>query len=124
MAVGDLAEGLARVDPQAPVPWRLIREFLIEFAHEDPEAQAALIATPPDATGSRRWDAFVAALAEHLAFHHRLLCPAWTQDENRSLASAWFLSDLPSARAAALETSPASFRRRLIFVDRADLTAA
>lgn len=98
-----------------------MREFLVEFMHEEPPSQAVLLHDAPPPTGSQRWDAFVAALAEHLAFHHRLPCPGWTQEPQRSLSSAWFLSTLPAARAAAMETSPASFRRRLIFLNRADL---
>lgn len=123
MTMAELARALADVAPDA-VPWRLLREFVVEFIHEDPPTQAALLRDTPESTGSERWDAFVAALAEHLAFHHRLPCPRWTQDPQRSLTSAWFLSRLPAARAAAMETSPASFRRRVIFLDRGDLDVA
>lgn len=123
MSLADLAGQLPR-DGATPFPWRWIREFLVEFKHEDGPAQAGLLVERPRPTGSRRFDAFLAALAEHLAFHHALPCPSWTQAPERSLDSAWFITDLPSARAAAMETSPASFRRRLIFIDRNDLTTA
>lgn len=123
MSIADLASELAETDDKS-VPWRLLREFLLEFTFEDDTAKAALLSARPDPTGSQRWDAFLAALAEHLAFHHRLPCPPWAQDAAHSLTSAWFLSGLPAARAAAMETSPASFRRRLIFVDRRDLDVA
>lgn len=122
MTIAELAEEIAGVVDA--VPWRLIREFLVEFTHEEAWSQAGLLRNTPRSTGSQRWDAFVAALAEHLAFHQRLPCPTWTADPRRSLASAWFLSNLPAARAAAMETSPASFRRRLIFLDRGDLDTA
>ena len=121
MSIADLAKDLTAVGNGARLPWRLVREFLVEFSHEDAKSQAALLHQVPPATGSTRWDAFLAALAEHLAFHGGFPCPGWTQEPKRSLPSAWFLSALPAARAAAMETSPASFRRRLIFIDRADL---
>jgi hypothetical protein len=38
--------------------------------------------------------------------------------------AAWFLSELPSARAEAFATAPASFRRRGVFVARHELEAA
>ena len=122
MSLADLAGQLPR-DSATPFPWRWIREFLVEFEHEDRPAQTALLLEPPP-TEFRRFDAFLAALAEHLAFHHALPCPSWTEASERSLDSAWFVTDLPAARAAAMETSPASFRRRLIFIDRNDLTTA
>lgn len=124
MTIAELAQELAAVGDDESVPWRLVREFLVEFCHEEPLTQAVLLRDMPHPTGSRRWDAFLAAIAEHLSFHHRLPCPAWTQEPDRSLPSAWFLTDLPAARAAAMETSPASFRRRLIFLDRSDLDVA
>jgi hypothetical protein len=124
MSIADLGRALATVRPDEPVPWRLIREFLLEFSHEEPASREALLRDPPPPTGSEHWDAFLAAVAEHLAFHHEVDCPAWTQDQRRSLTTAWFVSELPAARAAAMESSPASFRRRLIFLDRADLDVA
>ena len=124
MSIADLGRELANVAPDGVVPWRLIREFLVEFSHEEPLHQADLLRDPPPDTGSERLNAFLAALAEHLSFHHDVRCPAWTQEEQRSLSTAWFVSGLPAARAAAMETSPASFRRRLIFLDRADLDVA
>lgn len=124
MTIAELGQALAELPDETAVPWRVVREFLVEFFHEEPTRQAVLLRDPPSHTGSERWDAFLAALAEHLAFHHQVRCPAWTQEEKRSLRTAWFTSSLPAARAAAMETSPASFRRRLIFLDRADLDVA
>jgi hypothetical protein len=123
MSMAELAGRLPR-DNGKPFPWRWIREFLVEFEHENSSTQATLLVKPPPPTGSRPFDAFLAALAEHLAFHHALPCPRWTQEPERSLDSAWFVTELPAARAAAMETSPASFRRRLIFIDRDDLATA
>jgi transcriptional regulator with XRE-family HTH domain len=106
--------------------WFWIREFLRGF-HDDAEsdaARAALIADEPPGTGLREWDAVLAAVAEHLSFHHGLPCPEWVHDGARFAERAWFLSDLPSQRAWAVETSPASFRRRNLFVLPVDLHVA
>ncbi|MDP9405333.1 MAG: hypothetical protein M3O86_01860 [Actinomycetota bacterium] len=73
MTVAALAEHLRDAD-SAEVRWRLVREFLEEFRHEDRASQQRLIADEPPPVAAR-WDALLAALAEHLAFHRRLRCP-------------------------------------------------
>ncbi|MGH8897956.1 MAG: helix-turn-helix domain-containing protein [Egibacteraceae bacterium] len=103
--------------------WRLFREFLKEFRHAPAAHRAALLATEPSPV-DHRWDALLAAVAEHLAWHHGLRCPEWTHEPSRFLCRFWFTSALPTARVAALETSPAAFRRRGIFLDRSELDAA
>ncbi|MDQ3538325.1 MAG: hypothetical protein M3415_05975 [Actinomycetota bacterium] len=119
MTAAGLAEQLrAATDPR--VRWRLVREFLEEFRQEPLPHRQRLLDDRP-APVDPRWDAFLGALVEHLVFHARLHCPEWTLEEQRFLSAAWFLSDLPAARAAAMETSPASFRRRGILLDRGDL---
>ena len=40
----------------------------------------------------------------------------------RFLPTAWFPIDLPSVRVHALVRGPAAFWRRLIFIDRSDLS--
>ena len=123
MTVAELAIHIREAaSPQ--LRWRLVREFLEEFKHEAGQSRQALLTEPPPPTADVRWDALLGAIAEHLAFHDALRCPAWALDESRFLLSAWFLSDLPSVRAAAMETSPASFRRRAIFLERSDLDSA
>jgi transcriptional regulator with XRE-family HTH domain len=95
---------------------RMCLQFIDDFMDAAPESRAALLQTPPRSTGDGRWDAFLAALAEHLAFHHQLPIPRWTGRKGTVLRRWWFLSDLPSVKAAALAESPAAFRRRGIFI--------
>lgn len=106
--------------------WFWVREFLRGFADDvaGTDERAALMAEPPAGSGATEWDAVLAALAEHLAFHHHLPCPDWTQERARCAQRAWFLSELPTQRAWAVETSPAAFRRRNLFVLPADLHVA
>lgn len=127
MSLADIAPRIAADPPQARGGrWLWVREFLRGFADDavGAKSRAALIADPPLTTGSLEWDAVLAAVAEHLAFHHNLRCPQWTLNPGRFAERAWFLSDLPTQRAWAVETSPASFRRRNLFVLRADLQVA
>jgi len=97
-------------------PWRLaVREFLDGFQRAGPEQRQDLLAEEPppfDEPG----DAYLAALAEHLAFHHGLVRPAWCVDPRRFLRHMWFASDAPGLRATAIQQSPAAFRRRGLFI--------
>jgi len=97
-------------------PWRLAaRDFLDGFAHAAPEQRQALIEEEP-ASFDEVADAYLAALAEHLAFHHQLSRPAWCVDRRRFLKRMWFASDAPGLRATAIQQSPAAFRRRGLFI--------
>ncbi len=103
-------------------PWICIREFLDDFyaAEGDGERQAAMIAERPELTGDRHFDAYLAALAEHLAVRRGLSVPAWVHEGERFLDQWWFPTAFRSLHALALVQSPASFRRRGIFVDETE----
>ena len=75
----------------------------------------------PEPTGDRRLDAYLGALAEHLAGAHGLERPAWSVEPGRFLETFWFLSDVPGFRAIAIAQAPAAFRRRGIFVPERSL---
>ena len=94
-----------------------VRELLDEFglAVTDAQRRRAIEAEPGE-TGDRRYDAYLAALAEHLAVHNDLDCPRWALSADRFLDRFWFVSDVAGFRATALAQSPMSFRRRGIFV--------
>lgn len=99
-----------------------VREFLDEFVllpRTDLEARAVSARPPP--TGSRRHDAYLAALAEHLAAVRGLDRPAWAVEPERFLDRFWFPSDVPGFRALAIAQSPAAFRRRGIFIAQGSL---
>ncbi len=96
--------------------WRLaVRDFLDAFGRALPEERQALVDDEPppfDEVG----DAYLAALAEHLAFHHDLVRPGWCVEPRRFLRRMWFASDSPGLRATAIQQSPAAFRRRGLFI--------
>lgn len=116
MTLAELGRWLRRHrdDPQRCLRYCL--EFLDEYRDASPADRRRLLSREPRSTGEPRWDAFLAALGEHLAFHEGMAIPVWTRRPNRFLPSAWFLSTLPSARAAAFSESPPAFKRRGIFV--------
>jgi hypothetical protein len=98
------------------------REFLDEFAlRPDPQSRAAAIVEKQVLTGDPRHDAYLGALAEHLAAVHGLERPAWSVEPSRFLDRFWFVSDVRGFRAISIAQAPAAFRRRGVFVPERSL---
>ncbi|HEV7400964.1 MAG TPA: hypothetical protein VGN84_11960 [Solirubrobacterales bacterium] len=99
-----------------------MREFLDEFAlRGDERSRFAAIAERPAMTGEPHYDAYLGALAEHLATAHGLQRPAWSLEPDRFLSRFWFVSEVPGFRAVAIAQAPAAFRRRGVFVPERSL---
>jgi hypothetical protein len=91
-----------------------LREFLDEFYRHAGHRQA-MIADQPQSIGVLQ-DAYLAAVAEHLAERWRLRCPEWVNDAERFLHRPFFAGGLENLKATLLVESPVAFRRRMIFV--------
>jgi hypothetical protein len=121
MSLAALAQHLmATVDER--VRWKLVWEFLEEYRWEPAETQVGLVQAEPQPVGDDRWDALLAALAEHLYAQHDLAPPAWA--ESRVLRRAWFPAELAIQRADALVRAPAAFRKHGVYLSAHDLNAA
>ena len=57
----------------------------------------------------------MAGIAEHLSAVKSLPCPSWVRESERFLDTFWFVSDVPSFRAAGLAQTPMALKRRGIF---------
>jgi hypothetical protein len=114
------AQAGAALDPTARTPaavaLRPLLGFLDEAQRVPDELLIALLREAPAPTGSRQLDAFVSALAEHVALKRGVTPPEWTQDPTRFLDQWWFPSGFRSLHATALVESPTAFRRRGIFI--------
>lgn len=99
-----------------------VRELLDEFnLLPDDALRRRAIEDEPPPTGDPRFDAFLAALAEHLAHRWQLARPTWSVAPERFLGQFWFVSEVAGFRALAVAQSPAAFRRRGIFISAAAL---
>lgn len=99
-----------------------VREFLDEFSlRADDGSRAGAIAARLEPTGDARYDAYLGALAEHLAVAHDLERPAWSIESGRFLDRFWFVSEVPGFRAVSIAQAPAAFRRRGVFVPERSL---
>lgn len=115
-------------DPSVFLP--LCNMFLDEFYldHGDKDKQQARIDGPPqvlaDTTGSGFHDAWLAAVAEHLALRWELRVPGWVdRPEGFCLTRPEFLG-YEAMKPVLLRDSPYPFRRRMIFVDHEPLRRA
>lgn len=100
----------------------LLHGFGLVWQHATNSERTELIAAEPDPIDAR-WDAFVAALAEHLCSEAALQPPSWTGDPSRHLDSSWFAGgcfDFDEARVIA--TTPPAFRRHGVWLPRSELT--
>jgi hypothetical protein len=121
MTLADLAGYLART-ADSRTRWKLVWEFLEEYRWEPEDIQPALLRDEPPPVGDERWDALLAALAEHLAAQHDLAAPQWA--EIRVLQRPWFPAELEVQRADALVRAPAAFKKHGVYLSARDLEAA
>jgi len=99
-----------------------MREFLDEFSlRGDDRSRSEAIADRPELSGDARYDAYLGALAEHLAAAHGLRRPGWSTEPGRFLDRFWFVSEVPGFRAVSIAQAPAAFRRRGVFVPERSL---
>lgn len=91
------------------------REFLDEWQTMAPKQKIVALSEEPRRLGGVK-DAYLAALAEHLALSDRLPVPGWTEQSDRFLSEPFFAGGLESLKAILLVESPLAFRRRLIFI--------
>jgi hypothetical protein len=63
-------------------------------------------------------DAYVAAVAEHLARVYGLPIPEWSETHGNGLREPFFAGGLQSLKGVLVAESPTAFRRRLLFVSK------
>lgn len=116
--LADVARRIRQLGPDEPRDaWVCIRDFLDDWYAADAEAHRQMLGAVPPPTGDSRFDAYLAALAEHFAVTEGLPVPPWSQTTNRFLDEWWFPTQFKSLHAMALVESPAAFRRRGVFID-------
>jgi hypothetical protein len=93
-----------------------LREFLDSF-YADPEQREAAIRQRPQTLDPLR-DAYIAAVAEHLARSWHLEIPIWAETQGMDLKRPFFAGKLESLKARLTVESPTSFRRRMLFVSK------
>lgn len=121
VTVGDAATAIRRARDES-TKLRVFFE-LIRGADEAGTAAGDLAVDEPPLADDTRFDALLAAAGEYICARIGRAGPPWTMAPDRFLDNAWWISDLPSVRAFAAVWTPASFRRRGIYLDRHDLSS-
>jgi transcriptional regulator with XRE-family HTH domain len=94
-----------------------LREFLDEFyVAAESKKRAAMLRPEPPLLANEKANAYLGAVAEHLALRNKLPIPVWTARAPRFLHTPYFPGGLESLKATMLKESPTAFRRRMIFV--------
>ncbi len=121
LSLTETAAAMRRADDEQ-TRLRIFFEFL-RGADEAGTAAMDLVVDEPALIGNERFDALLAGAAEYICARWGRPGPLWTVSIERFLDTAWWVSDLPSARAFAVVWTPAPLRRRGIYLDRHDLTS-
>jgi hypothetical protein len=90
--------------------------FLDSF-YANPELRLSAIEARPELIDALH-DAYLAAVAEHLAKSYRLPVPEWTETQGNDLHNPFFAGGLETLKGILLAESPTAFRRRLLFVSK------
>jgi hypothetical protein len=93
-----------------------LREFLDSF-YANPDQRPRAIEERPALLDAVH-DAYVAAVAEHLARVYGLPIPEWSENHGNGLHDPFFAGGLQSLKGVLLAESPTAFRRRLLFVSK------
>ena len=93
----------------------LLREFLDYFYGADTARRQSAIRAEPLRLSALQ-DAYLAAVAEHLALRFKLAIPAWSDAPCRFLDQPFFAGAMEGLKPLLIVESPLAFRRRLIFV--------
>jgi hypothetical protein len=93
-----------------------LREFLDSYYANSEQREAAIDQQPQPLDALH--DAYIAAVAEHLARTDNLPIPDWAESQGLDLEHPFFAGNLESLKARLMVESPTAFRRRMIFISK------
>ena len=100
---------------------RIVRQLVSDATYLENVSDWAAFLIEPSTTGDERWDAMLAAAAEHIALKANVQTPRWTV--GHALGHLWFVSSLPDLDAYLLAHAPMPFAIRGVVVDEAALAS-
>jgi hypothetical protein len=93
-----------------------LREFLDSFYGDAGFRQQSIEAQPRPLDDVK--DAYLSAVAEHLARSFGLSVPEWSETHGNKLRRPFFAGNLETLKALLFVQSPTAFRRRMLFVSK------
>jgi len=103
--------------------FRSLIQLCDDLAAEQGPIRLALTLTAAPLIGDRRYDAFIAAAAEHYLAVEDLPAPSWTSQPERFARPIWFVAGIPGYEADAYRTAPISFVRHGVLVNASELSS-
>ncbi|MEI8050577.1 MAG: hypothetical protein WCI12_04000, partial [Actinomycetes bacterium] len=124
--IEDVAQEMAKclVEGDEASARRLAFRFVEHVDKPITNYRTEMVAARFTTTGSKRFDALLAGLAELSCATHHDVAPNWVNDEELFLNELWFVSEMPLLHGEALAHSPISLARRGVFVTQGSLTYA
>lgn len=119
-SLADLADRIAAEDG-VDRRYKLVLEFVRGYLDEPASTRGALLSRRPSLIGDPGWDAVVAGLADHYAFHDEQPPPTWTSEPERFCFPPFLPVDNLGVRVMARVHSPAGFLRHGILLMPEDL---
>lgn len=119
-AAADMAAALRRGDDAAA--YREFIQLSDDLAREAGPLRSALSALEP-APVNGRYDALLAAVAEHYLSQARLPVPAWVNEPGRFLDEVWFVDDVPALYETTKAQTPKAFVRHGVFLAASELAS-
>lgn len=99
----------------------ILHDFGLVWQDADSTERMVLVAEEP-ALFDQRWDAFLAAYAEHLCYHAGLDAPDWTRHDSRYLEQMWWPGDpFEFERGSIILKTPAAFEVHGMWIDEREL---
>ena len=99
----------------------ILHGFGLVWQDASPQERIVLVEQEPEPF-DQRWDAFLAAYAEHLCHRAGGRMPDWTQHESRYLKQMWWAGDpFKFERGSIILDTPASFEVHGIWIDEREL---
>ena len=126
---GLLADELLAQGDTLQAVWRysivqLLDDYTHELGRDGASAASRRFDQEPASTRSGEVNAALAALAEFLARRDGWMAPDWARKPERYSAKWWFVTPLKGMHPTALQESPASFRKRGVFITAGALSRA
>ncbi len=114
LTLDELGVAMSRSDEDR-LRMRMVLDFIDGYSDVGVAERAALIEIEPKLFDAR-WDAFLAALADHVAYEAPCSQPPWAEAPARFLTWFWFPVNLASVVAEAIATCPATFMRHGVMI--------
>jgi hypothetical protein len=102
-------------------PFIAVRDFVDDSRRLAPAERPRFVAEEPPPTGAPRYDARLAAMAEHVAGEDGHAPPAWVERPERFLDGAWFREAREGFWPMALVQTPPAFRRRFVYIEASEV---